>query len=200
MKKKTPQTKDSDGSRHDRSKNKTLKSGLRAKNDPMIVKNGTGKTDKTIVGETPKNKPEYFVGIDLHKVFMQVAVMDSTGNILRNDRVECNYKTVKKEFSKIPADAKYVLESSSVWYGMYRFLTNNLHLDVTLSNPLATKLIAKSKKKTDKVDAVSLADLLRGGYIAECYVPEEMIVEERQLIRYRDKIVRERTKRKNLIH
>ncbi len=166
----------------------------------MAVKTVKRKTAKTVIEETPNNKPGYFVGIDLHKVFMQVAVMDSAGRVLRNDRIECSRKTVKKEFSKIPANARYVLESSSVWYGMYRFLTDDLNLDVMLSNPLTTRLIAQSTKKTDKVDAVALADLLRGGYLAGCYVPEEMTVEERQLVRYRDRVVRERTKRKNLVH
>ncbi len=33
------------------------------------------------------------------------------------------------------------------------------------------QIIAESKKKTDKVDARILADMLRGGYIAECHVP-----------------------------
>lgn len=154
-------------------------------------------TDKE---KTPGNKPGYFVGIDLHKMFMQVAVMDSAGTVLRNDRVECSRKAVRKEFAKIPAGARYVVESSSVWYGMYRFLTDGLGLDVMLSNPYTTKLIAQSKRKTDKVDAEVLADLLRGGYISGCYVPNELTVEERQLVRYRDGIVRERTRRKNLVH
>jgi transposase len=39
-----------------------------------------------------------------------------------------------------------------------------------LSNPVKTRAIASAKIKTDKLDAVKLADLLRGGYIAECYV------------------------------
>ena len=34
-------------------------------------------------------------------------------------------------------------------------------LDVVLSNPYLTRLIAKSKKKTDRFDAHALADLLR---------------------------------------
>ncbi len=102
--------------------------------------------------------------------------------------------------SPIPADARYVLESSSVWYGMYRFLRNKLGLDVMLSNPLAMKRTTESKKKTDKVEAEILADLLRGGDIAGCYVPDENMVKERQLIRYRDKVVKERTRAKNGIH
>jgi len=43
--------------------------------------------------------------------------------------------------------------------------------NVTLSNPLKTKAIAESKVKTDKVDSFTLANLLRGGYIAESIPP-----------------------------
>ena len=158
------------------------------------------RADGMVCAEAPGGSPEHFVGIDLHKKFMQVALMDSGGRILQNRRVECDLGDVEKEFSKLPTGARYVPESSSVWYGMYRFLTNELGLDVMLSNPLATKRIAESKKKTDKVDAEILADLLRGGYIAGCYVPDEGMVKERQLIRYRDKVVKERTRAKNGIH
>ncbi len=174
------------------------------KSEPVKVA-GTGKTKKaraagTVCAEAPGSNPEYFVGIDLHKKFMQVALMESGGKVLQNKRVECDPKDVVKEFSKLPANSRCVLESSSVWYGMYRFLRNKLNLDVMLSNPLATKRIAASKKKTDKVDAEVLADLLRGGYIAGCYVPDEKTVKERQLIRYRDKVVKERTRIKNGVH
>ena len=54
--------------------------------------------------------------------------------------------------------------SSSVWYGVYRKLVGDLDLDVVLSNHYLTRLIAKSKKKTDRFDAHALADLLREGY------------------------------------
>ena len=37
---------------------------------------------------------------------------------------------------------------------------------------LSRQNIASAKIKTDKLDAVKLANLLRGGYIAECYVPD----------------------------
>lgn len=40
---------------------------------------------------------------------------------------------------------------------MYHFLTDKLGLDMMLSNLLATKRIAESKKKTDRVDAKILA-------------------------------------------
>ena len=42
-----------------------------------------------------------------------------------------------------------------MWYGVYRKLAGDLGLDVILSNPYLTRLIAKSKKKTDRFDAHS---------------------------------------------
>jgi hypothetical protein len=40
-------------------------------------------------------------------------------------------------------------------------------VDVRLSSPVKTRAIASAKIKTYKLDAVKLADLMRGGYIAE---------------------------------
>ena len=144
-----------------------------------------------------------FVGMDLHKKFLQVAIMDDKGNVSCNDKVENTHKSIKKYFAKkkILLSANIVMESSSVWYDTYRFLTDDLgYKNVALSNPYLTKAIASSKKKTDKVDAKILADLLRGGYIATCYVPDKKIVEQRKLVRYRKKLIQWRTSAKNSIH
>ena len=111
------------------------------------------------------------------------------------------HQSIKQYFTKIPTSANIVIESSSVRYDTYRFLRDELkYKNVILSNPYLTKAITSSKKKTDKIDAKILADLLRGGYIAECYVPDKKIVQQRQLVRYRKKLVQWRTAVKNSIH
>lgn len=147
-----------------------------------------------------KTKSMTYVGIDLHKEFLQVEAMDNDGNVLFNERIQNTRDDIRKAFSIIPKNSKYVMESSSVWYGIFRFMRDELNLDVILSNPYHTKAIAASKKKTDKIDAHILADLLRGGYISSCYVPEKKIVESRQLVRYRTKLVQNRARTKNFIH
>ena len=100
---------------------------------------------------------------------------------------------------RLPKQIRYVMESSSVWIGTYRLMTEEMKLDVTLSNPRTTLLIAKSKK-TDKVDAVVLADMHRGGYITPRYVADIKTMGERELVRHRDKTVSRRTGCKNSIH
>ncbi len=97
----------------------------------------------------------------MHKEFIQVAVMDKGGKVLSNTRVSNNDDEIREIFAGIPENAKCVMESSSVWYGLFRFISDTLKRDVILSNPFETRAIATSKKKTDKVDAQILADLLR---------------------------------------
>ncbi len=94
------------------------------------------------------------------------------GKVLDNSRVDNNLTKVNEFFDSLhPSNnTKVVMESSGMWYNIYECLSKR-HLDVRLSNPTKTRAIASAKIKTDKLDAVKLADLLRGGYIAECYIP-----------------------------
>ncbi len=130
---------------------------------------------------------DMFVGMDVHKKFLQIAMMDEKAKVIFNERIENENKSISRFFrSSVPENAKIVMESSSVWYGLYRYMTDKMGYDVVLSNPWATKIIAASKKKTDKRDAVTLADLLRCGCISLCHVSNKDIVEQRQLVRYRE--------------
>lgn len=148
---------------------------------------------------------DMFVGMDLHKSYLQVAVLDGKGKVLKNSRIHNDLSKVGRFFDHIggsgnSGDVKVVMESSCVWYNIYEYLSEERQLDVSLSNPFKTRAIASAKIKTDKLDALKLADLLRGGYIAKCYVPDRKIMDLRQLVRHRIVLVRMRTKLKNKIH
>ena len=106
-----------------------------------------------------------------------------------NKKIPSTHEALAGETSKIPSNSKYVIESSSVWEEVYHHMRDKLGLNVMLSDPYKTRLIAESKK-TDKVDALILSDMLRGGYIAECYVPEGRTADEQKLVRYRRMLVK----------
>ena len=137
-------------------------------------------------------------GLDVHRDTIQAAVFDGDGKILINQKIPHAPESVRDMTGRLPKQTRYV-ESSSVWMGTYRLMMEEMKLDVTLSNPRTTLLIAKSKK-TDKVDALVLADMRRGGYIAPCYVADIKTMGERELVRHRDKTVSRRTGCKNSIH
>ncbi|MDG6909213.1 MAG: IS110 family transposase [Nitrososphaerota archaeon] len=124
--------------------------------------------------------------------------MDIAGSVLRQGRVENTLDKMREFSESVPAKSSMVIESSSTWYWAHRLLSER-H-DVMLSNPIRNKAIASAKVKTDKIDSITLANLLRGGWAAECYVPSKETMEFRELVRFRANLVRERTKLKNRIH
>jgi len=148
-----------------------------------------------------KSKPDdsmrMFVGLDVHKKYTEVAIVDEDGVVAKQERIENEPRQIE-EFSNKLSNATMVLESSSSWYWLYEILSRKHK--VVLSNPAKTKAIASAKLKTDKVDALMLANLLRGGYIAESYVPSRRIMSLRELVRYRANLVRMRGMIKNRVH
>ena len=139
-----------------------------------------------------------YVGLDLHKMYTQYAVMDNDGVLVREGRIENDPAELERFSDSLMNATDIVIESSSTWYGVCRILAKRHH--VVLSNPGKTKAIASAKVKTDKIDSITLANLLRGGYIAESYIPPTRIMELRELVRYRANLVRQRTQLKNRIH
>lgn len=138
-----------------------------------------------------------FVGLDVHKNYLQAAVIDDTGTLLKEGRIPNRIDEIGMFFADVD-DAKIVIESSSAWYHIYELLSKRYR--VVLSNPVKTKAIASAKVKTDRLDALTLANLLRGGYIAESYVPPRRIMDLRAMVRHRASLVRIRTSLKNKIH
>jgi transposase len=69
-----------------------------------------------------------------------------------------------------------------------------------VSNPLTTKAIASAKVKTDKVDALVLAQLLRCDYLPQVWQPDAATQELRELTGHRAGLVGDRTRLKNRLH
>jgi len=138
-----------------------------------------------------------FIGLDVHKNYLQAAVLDAEGHLVKQQRI-ANSRDELVNFFQPFDKAKVVIESSTAWYPIYELLSDKY--EATLSNPARTKAIAQAKVKTDKIDALTLARLLRGGFIAESYVPPRRIMDLRELVRYRASLVRLRTMVKNKIH
>ena len=145
----------------------------------------------------PDDNMRMFVGLDVHKKYTEVAIVDKDGVVSEQERIE-NEPELIEEFSNRLNSADMVMESSSTWYWLYEILSRKHR--VALSNPAKTKAIASAKLKTDKVDVLMLANLLRGGYIAESYVPSRRVMSLRELVRYRANLVRMRSTVKNRVH
>jgi len=136
-----------------------------------------------------------FIGIDVHKRYSQIAVLNENGEIVEEVRVE---NANLDDFAQQYAGSKAALEATSNYYHIHDTLSE--YLDVTVANLGELKLISDSDKKTDRVDAKQLARMVRLGSIPESYVPTDEVRQARALVRGRQKLVENRTEYANKIH
>ena len=136
-----------------------------------------------------------YLGIDVHKRYAQVAVIDEAGEIVEEVRVE---NANLDEFAQQYAGAEAAIEATSNYYHIHDALSE--HLDVAVAHPKELNLIADTDKKADRVDAKELARMVRLDSVPESYVPSDEIREARALVRGRQKLVENRTEYANKVH
>jgi transposase len=133
----------------------------------------------------------------------QAAVLDEDGMLLDEIRFRNDAEGIEDFAMKLATfrdDVKAVVESTgNLWIQTHDRLERH-GFDVALSNPYKTRLIAEAKVKTDKVDAKTLARLLRANMLSTCYVPDEEQRSRRELLRDRLRLVKARTEVRNRIH
>jgi transposase len=140
------------------------------------------------------------VGLDLHKKYSTVAVMDDDGNVQLEDTLYHDDRPRLIEFfSKLAGQAVVTVEATRDWYWLYELL-EELGVTVKLANARKVRLIAESWLKSDKVDPRSLAQLERTGFLPEAYISPRPVRDNREYLRYRLTLVRLRTGLKNKVH
>ena len=128
-------------------------------------------------------------GIDIHKENLAGCIMDENGNISREHSFPFSKEAVERFLYDIPnSEIIIAIEACGIWRGAYKILTE-LGYKVKLANPKKTHDIA-CKKKTDKVDARILADLLRTNYLPEVWIPDERVLRLRDLSRHKSNLTR----------
>jgi transposase len=141
-----------------------------------------------------------YVGLDVHKRVVEVCILDQTGKVLLRFRFSLSREGLAG-FAKghlLPTD-RVVLEATTNTWAVVRILKAYV-AEVIVSNPLATKAIAQAKVKTDKVDALVLAQLLRCDYLPRVWEPDQATQELRRLTSRRASLVADRTAIKNRLH
>ena len=140
-----------------------------------------------------------FVGLDVHKHFIEACFIDRRGKVLERCRVDCHGSELQK-FGKwqLRKTDRVALEATTNTWPVVALLKPHVQ-QVVVANPLKTKAIAEANIKTDKVDAEVLAQLLRCGYLPEVWQPDAATQTQRNLITHRVALSSRRTRHKNRI-
>lgn len=145
-------------------------------------------------------KTKTFVGVDYHKAFSYGTIMTPSGEILKQGRFANHPRAVAGFLGEYAGeDCSAVLEATRNWCVMHDWL-EDLTGQVTLAHPLKVRAIAEAKIKTDKIDATTLAHLLRSDLVPAAHVASPQARILKRLLRHRMFLVRVQTMVKNRIH
>jgi transposase len=139
------------------------------------------------------------VGLDVHKHFIEVCILDARGKVLSRGQVNCQREELQ-HFAKtqLKKTDRVALEATTNTWPVVEILRPCVAA-VVVSNPLKTKAIAEAKIKTDKVDALVLAQLLRCDYLPDVWQPDTATQTQRSLITHRSGLMCQRARHKNRI-
>jgi transposase len=139
------------------------------------------------------------VGIDLHKRRSHLAALDEQGRKILSRRIENDPAIFRELLSEIDGESKVALEATYGWEWLADVL-EEAGYELHLAHPLRTKAIASARVKTDSVDALTLAHLLRTDLLPEAYIAPREVRDLRDLLRHRVALTQMRSALKNRVH
>ncbi len=130
-----------------------------------------------------------YVGLDFHKYFSFVTVMDGQGEIVKRAKVQNRPDTLLAFFGQLEDEVTVAVEATWNWYWLQELFEDH-HIPMKLVHPQRAKAIASARIKTDKIDSEILAHLLRTDLLPEAYIPTRETRLLRERLRYRASLVR----------
>jgi transposase len=109
-----------------------------------------------------------YSGVDLHRRLIALCAVDENGTVIGRTKIKTQPDLVTAYFRQWSAEHRAVVECTTGWY-WFCDLLGSIGVSVVLAHAKYLKAISYAKVKTDAVDALTLAQLLRMGYIPEAH-------------------------------
>jgi transposase len=135
----------------------------------------------------------FYAGIDAHTKSSTICVVDGKGRKVSSSTVVTSAEGFAAGVGRwARRGLKAAVEASGITPWICQLL-KDLKVKVVVVNPNRIRLIAESRKKSDRVDAESLAELLRLGGLPEVHQPSLEARRLRTELSVRRQLVRQRT-------
>lgn len=140
-----------------------------------------------------------FVGIDVHKKTYAVAAV-CEGTVIKTFTLPADYQALEKSLTTLfpKARLRIAYEAGFAGFGLSRFLESQ-GLECIVVDPASILVQANNLVKTDRRDARAIAQQLAAGMLTGVYRPTVEQELDRALMRYRETLVRDRTRIANRI-
>lgn len=137
----------------------------------------------------------FYIGLDVHKKTISYCRKLADGSVVDEGVLTAERGALRAWRESLPADVSIAMEATMFTGWIYDELRP--HGEVLVGNPLRMRAIVAGKRKTDTLDARTIADLLRAGLLPETYMAEPVMRELRRVLRYRNLLVRQMVTLKN---
>ena len=138
----------------------------------------------------------WYVGLDVHWKTSSLCILDENGRRVKRMTIRSHWPEVLAECGRIPKPFAICFEASC-GYGYLHEALSKMAQRVVVAHPGQLRLIFRSKRKNDRIDAERLAKLLYLDEVPAAYVPSVKTRQWREMIEYRQRLVAKRVRCKN---
>jgi len=136
------------------------------------------------------------VGLDVHQRMSCICILDENGKTIKEFEIIGGWTALIAALGKIKERFAICYEASC-GYGYLHDQFRQIASRVVVAHPGETRLIFKSKRKNDRIDARKLATLLFLDQVPAVHVPRLDIRSWRRTIEFRQRLIGRRTQFRN---
>jgi len=105
-----------------------------------------------------------YIGLDVHSTHINCAVIDEQGNLIHHDCFNTSLKNLINLSEKLKHPLSLVYEEGELADWLFQGLRSSFE-EITIADPIENRMIYGGDQKSDPIDPLKLATLLRGGFI-----------------------------------
>lgn len=139
----------------------------------------------------------YYVGLDVHKASVCIAVLNASGKLVMESVVETSTATILSFLKGPRGQVEVTFEEGTHAAWLYDTLQRT-QVKVVVCDPRRNRLL-RDGNKSDKVDARKLAQLLRAGLLSPVYHGEQGVRDLKEPVRSYEYLVEDSTRVMNRI-
>jgi transposase len=138
----------------------------------------------------------HYIGFDVHKKSISYCVKTADGKIIEEGKLRAT-RQVLREWAQKRQEPWHGAMEATLFSGWIYDALKPFAAELQMGNPSMMKAIGAAKKKSDRLDARKIADLVRCNLLPVCYVAPVQMRELRRLLRYRNTVVAQAVRMKN---
>jgi transposase len=140
----------------------------------------------------------HYIGFDVHKKSISFCAKTVDGQVADEGKLIAERSVLRQWASQRQQPWRGAMEATLFSGWVYDSL-KPYAVQLDMAHPAMMRAISAGKKKNDKIDARTIADMVRCDWLPVCYVAPPEMRELRRLLRYRSLVVREAVRMKNKI-